>query len=41
LLDYVDMDGALLLSNDPAKGAVIENGEIVLPHRNGIGAKLI
>jgi len=41
LLDYVDMDGALLLSNDPAEGAVIEHGEVVLPHRNGIGAKLI
>lgn len=41
LLDYVDMDGALLLSNDPAEGAIIEYGEVVLPHRNGIGAKLI
>jgi L-alanine-DL-glutamate epimerase-like enolase superfamily enzyme len=41
LLDYVDMDGALLLSNDPAEGAVIEHGEVILPHRNGIGAKLI
>jgi len=29
------------LSNDPAEGAVIEHGEVVLPHRNGIGAKLI
>jgi L-alanine-DL-glutamate epimerase-like enolase superfamily enzyme len=41
LLDYVDMDGALLLSNDPAEGAIIEYGEVILPHRNGIGAKLI
>lgn len=41
LLDYVDMDGALLLSNDPAEGTIIQHGEVILPRRNGIGAKLI
>lgn len=39
-LDYVDMDGALLLSNDPAEGVRIENGYIFEPKHHGIGAKL-
>jgi L-alanine-DL-glutamate epimerase-like enolase superfamily enzyme len=41
LLDYVDMDGALLLSNDPAEGVLIQHGKVRFPERNGIGAKLI
>jgi L-alanine-DL-glutamate epimerase-like enolase superfamily enzyme len=40
LLDYVDMDGALLLSNDPAKGVELINGEIVFNNQPGIGASL-
>ena len=39
-LDYVDMDGALLLKNDIATGPVIENGLISLPDRPGTGALL-
>ncbi|MEY3323226.1 MAG: hypothetical protein RLZZ417_2809 [Bacteroidota bacterium] len=41
LLDYVDMDGALLLANDPAEGVIIQHGEVIFPKRNGIGAQLI
>ena len=41
LLDYVDMDGALLLSNDPAKGVSICNGEISFSKENGIGGYLL
>jgi L-alanine-DL-glutamate epimerase-like enolase superfamily enzyme len=40
LLDYVDMDGALLLSNDPAEGISIQYGKTIFSDRNGIGAKL-
>ena len=40
LLDYVDMDGALLLSNDPAKGVLIDNGIIHFSNRNGNGCYL-
>ncbi|MEM1328027.1 MAG: dipeptide epimerase [Bacteroidota bacterium] len=39
-LDYVDMDGALLLSNDPASGVVIENGKILEPTDPGTSATL-
>lgn len=41
LLDYVDMDGALLLTNDIAKGVVIENGNVSYSNSNGIGVTLM
>ncbi len=40
LLDYVDMDGALLLSKDIASGITIENGRCVFPDVNGNGVTL-
>jgi len=40
LLDYVDMDGALLLKDDPAKGAWIEAGRLFFAEGNGLGANL-
>jgi L-alanine-DL-glutamate epimerase-like enolase superfamily enzyme len=40
LLDYVDMDGALLLANDPADGVSIENGKAIYPNRLGLGVEL-
>ncbi len=41
LLDYVDMDGAMLLSHDPAKGVQISVDQVIFPAGNGIGATLI
>jgi L-alanine-DL-glutamate epimerase-like enolase superfamily enzyme len=41
LLDFVDMDGALLLKNDIATGVKVVNGKIIFNNTNGIGAKLI
>lgn len=40
LLDYVDMDGAMLLSNDPATGVRLEDGKAVFSKLNGTGAQL-
>ncbi|MBX2877830.1 MAG: dipeptide epimerase [Saprospiraceae bacterium] len=40
LLDYVDMDGALLLKDDIATGVAIQNGKAVFPDLNGTGAEL-
>ncbi len=40
LLDYVDMDGALLLTNDIANGVTIDNGVIKYSNDNGIGVTL-
>ena len=41
VLDYVDMDGALLLKNDIATGVKLENGAIRFSENYGIGAQLI
>ncbi|WP_117879908.1 dipeptide epimerase [Aureibaculum luteum] len=41
LLDFVDMDGAILLSNDIADGITITDGVIIYSELNGTGVKLI
>ena len=41
LLDYVDMDGALLLAQDIATGVTIENGVINYSDLNGTGVTLL
>lgn len=38
LLDYVDMDGAMLLVEDIAEGVIITPGGVSFPQRPGIGA---
>lgn len=40
LLDYVDMDGAMLLKQDVADGVKISYDGISLPERNGTGVRL-
>jgi L-alanine-DL-glutamate epimerase-like enolase superfamily enzyme len=40
LLDYVDMDGALLLTNDPAKGVTFDYGKVFFPTTNGLSCYL-
>ena len=40
LLDFVDMDGALLIANDPAEGVYLDKGRAVFPDRPGTGAFL-
>jgi L-alanine-DL-glutamate epimerase-like enolase superfamily enzyme len=37
LIDYVDADGPLLLSEDVAEGVVYANGEVSLPQSPGLG----
>lgn len=37
LVDYADLDGNLLISNDPYSGVAIDKGKLVLPARSGIG----
>lgn len=41
ILDYVDMDGALLLSQDIATGVTIKNGITTYSNLNGTGVSLI
>jgi L-Ala-D/L-Glu epimerase len=40
LLDYVDMDGTLLIANDPATGVTFDAGQILYASQNGTGAAL-
>jgi len=37
LVDYVDLDGNLLISNDPVRGVTVRQGKLVLPSRPGLG----
>ena len=39
-LNYVDMDGSLLLKEDIAEGITLEHGRIIYADENGIGSKL-
>jgi L-alanine-DL-glutamate epimerase-like enolase superfamily enzyme len=41
MLDYVDMDGALLLAEDVATGVTIERGRVRFPDENGCGVRLL
>jgi L-Ala-D/L-Glu epimerase len=41
LLDYVDMDGPLLIENDPGKSLKMEFGKVFLTSAPGTGAELI
>jgi L-Ala-D/L-Glu epimerase len=40
LVDYADLDGAALLSDDPYVGATIDDGMIRLPAEPGLGVRL-
>ena len=37
LVDYADLDGNLLISNDPFSGVTVDDGKLILPERPGIG----
>lgn len=41
LLDYVDMDGAVLLAKDIATGVRLDRGTCIYPKANGTGVELI
>ena len=39
LVDYADLDGNLLIDNDPYQGVRVEKGKLVLPDGPGLGVK--
>ncbi len=39
-VDYADLDGHILITNDPYKGTVVENGRLILPSGNGLGLSM-
>lgn len=39
LVDYADLDGHLLISDDPYEGVRVEQGKLILPERAGLGVR--
>jgi len=39
LVDYADLDGNLLIENDPYEGVRVEQGKLVLPDEAGLGVR--
>ncbi|MBE3558156.1 MAG: dipeptide epimerase [Ktedonobacteraceae bacterium] len=39
LVDYADLDGHLLIEDDPFTGVTVEQGKLVLPDRPGLGVR--
>ena len=39
LFDFVDLDGAMLLADDPYSGLTYESGRILLPEESGLGVR--
>jgi L-alanine-DL-glutamate epimerase-like enolase superfamily enzyme len=39
LVDYADLDGNLLIANDPFVGVLVEKGKLILPDRPGLGLR--
>jgi L-alanine-DL-glutamate epimerase-like enolase superfamily enzyme len=37
MVDWADLDGALLIANDPYTGTTVEEGKVTLTPRAGIG----
>lgn len=37
LVDYADLDGHLLVTNDPYTGLTVDKGRLILPEGNGLG----
>jgi len=41
LVDYADLDGALLLAEDCAAGVTLDRGRVLFPEANGCGVTLL
>ena len=40
LVDYADLDGNILIGNDPATGVTVKEGRLILPEGPGLGVEL-
>ena len=41
LVDYADLDGGLLIANDPFHGVTVKDGKLILPSGPGLGLTLV
>jgi len=39
LVDYADLDGHILIDDDPYEGVQIKNGKLILPEEHGLGVR--
>jgi L-alanine-DL-glutamate epimerase-like enolase superfamily enzyme len=39
LLDYADLDGNLLVDDDPYRGVTVREGRLILPGEPGLGVQ--
>jgi len=39
LVNYADLDGNLLIANDPYRGVKVEKGKLILPDGPGLGLR--
>ncbi|CUV09927.1 hypothetical protein MGWOODY_Mmi141 [hydrothermal vent metagenome] len=39
-MDYADLDGNLLINNDPYNGVLVKDGYLKLPKGSGLGVSL-
>ncbi len=39
LVDWADLDGNLLVGNDPYHGVTVRNGKLILPEGPGLGLR--
>ncbi|MGB5343489.1 MAG: enolase C-terminal domain-like protein, partial [Thermoanaerobaculia bacterium] len=39
LVDFADLDGNLLITDDPFVGAIVKGGRLVLPEEPGLGVR--
>ena len=39
LVDHADLDGNLLITNDPFEGVTVQAGRLVLPDGSGLGVR--
>jgi L-alanine-DL-glutamate epimerase-like enolase superfamily enzyme len=41
LVNYADLDGNLLIGNDPYRGVRVEKGKLILPDGPGLGLRRV
>lgn len=41
LVNYADLDGNLLIANDPYRGVIVKEGRLILPSRPGLGLQRV
>jgi L-alanine-DL-glutamate epimerase-like enolase superfamily enzyme len=41
VMDFADLDGNILITNDPFKGVTVDGGKLILPDAPGLGLTVV